>query len=79
MLAERLRLLVESLKIPHAFSKVGHYLTISLGISTTENPQEIDADTMIHAADVALYEAKSDGDNSAMCFSIDKGTLHACY
>ncbi|MEY4593454.1 MAG: hypothetical protein RIR18_2349 [Pseudomonadota bacterium] len=79
MLAERLRLLAESLKIPHAFSKAGHYLTISLGVSATEDPKDVDAETLIHAADVALYEAKSDGGNSAMCFSVDTGNLHACY
>jgi diguanylate cyclase (GGDEF)-like protein len=79
MLAERLRLQVESLMIPHAFSKTGHYLTISLGVSTTEDPQDVDSETLIHAADVALYEAKSDGYNSAMCFSVDTGNLHACY
>lgn len=79
MLAERLRLLVESLKIPHAVSKTCHHLTISLGIAATEAPQDIDVDTMIHAANVALYEAQSDGHNNTMCFAVDSGTLHACY
>lgn len=79
LLAERLRLLVESLKIPHALSKVSHHLTISLGVSTTERPKDLDTETLIHAADVALFEAKSDGFNCAMCFSVDTGNLQACY
>ena len=79
LLAERLRLLVESLKIPHAVSKVSHHLTISLGVATTEHVSDLDTETLIHAADVALFEAKSDGFNCAMCFSVDTGILQACY
>lgn len=79
LLAERLRLLVESLKIANNASKVGQYVTLSLGLATSDNLSDLDTETLIHAADVALYQAKSDGHNCAMCFSVDTGNLHACF
>ncbi len=77
--AERTRVLVESLKIQHKTSKVGNYVSISVGVSTASDLDKLDAQTLIQAADMALYHAKSDGRNRAMCFSLVSGNIRACF
>lgn len=78
MVAERLRLMVESQLIRHDNSKVAKYVTISLGLATLNNAQIEDSQTLIHAADMALYHAKADGRNRTMCFSMETGNIRAC-
>jgi diguanylate cyclase (GGDEF)-like protein len=61
--AEKLRQKVEEVKVPlgtdDSFTKV----TISLGIITTDNPDFLVPDKMIHSADEALYQSKENGRN----------------
>jgi diguanylate cyclase (GGDEF)-like protein len=59
--AERLRAAVESLPVEW---KLGHHvkLTVSIGVACT--PEEpITPEALLHAADVALYDAKHAGRN----------------
>ena len=63
MLAERIRSEVESLCIAHETSEVSDHVTISVGVSTTVPADGTSAEELIYAADMALYEAKSQSRN----------------
>jgi diguanylate cyclase (GGDEF) domain len=57
-LAEHIRKKVEELNIPHAYSAVSPYVTISLGINTVYPSNASSIDEFINRADKALYDAK---------------------
>lgn len=59
--AENIRSAIKNLQITHEASSVCPYVTISVGVSTIIPTQENDFQTLIHAADRALYQAKSQG------------------
>lgn len=61
--AEELRLVVEALAFPHAYSEVSDYVTISLGVASNEFDQQISIDKVLKQADQALYRAKELGRN----------------
>lgn len=60
--AERLRELTEEFD----FYEVGDplYATISIGVATSNEDEEVSADTMIERADSALHRAKQAGRNN---------------
>lgn len=60
--AERMRLAIETLALPHAASPATH-VTISLGYATTIPSELTAAEALLAAADAALYEAKGAGRN----------------
>ncbi len=62
-LAEKFRLSLETLAIPHLRSEVSTVVTISLGIATLIPSLEHSPETLIKQADQALYQAKSQGRN----------------
>ena len=59
--AENVRSAVKNLQITHEASAVCPYVTISVGVSTIIPNHENDFQALIHAADRALYQAKSQG------------------
>ncbi len=59
--AEEIRLVVNSLNIPHKRSDVSPHLTLSLGIACAEPTPQLSPSTLIAAADAALYKAKAAG------------------
>ncbi len=61
--AEKIRLIVEQLKIPNKASTVSPYITLSLGVSTMIPTSALLPDVLIKDADNALYEAKRLGRN----------------
>ena len=60
-MAEKARQSVARLMIPHAFSDVSDYISISAGVGATTPGKEIRAIELIGKADAALYQAKADG------------------
>jgi diguanylate cyclase (GGDEF)-like protein/PAS domain S-box-containing protein len=69
MVAESLRLYVESLQIYHLYSQSGKYVTASLGVSTIIPSIFSSPLQLIKNTDKALYEAKNYGRNQVRVFS----------
>ena len=63
LVAEKLRMAVAALKIPHIAPAEGASLTISIGLSTMTPVQGTDCRQLIMAADKGLYTAKNNGRN----------------
>ncbi len=64
VIAERVRVAISDLKIPHSSSKISQSLTMSLGIVTSFlNNEEIEPEKLIKIADHFLYQAKEQGRN----------------
>jgi len=59
---------IASLKLPHARSPIGPYVTLSCGIATAIPAPDVSLDTLIHSADSALYQAKNEGKNR-ICYA----------
>ncbi|HAX76651.1 MAG TPA: GGDEF domain-containing protein [Cyanobacteria bacterium UBA11372] len=59
--AEKMRVAVKELEIPHADSAVNRYVTISLGVGSAIPHLESSPEELIAAADQALYHAKESG------------------
>lgn len=67
--AERLRIAVENLNIPHSGSEVSPFITISLGVCSIVPTDETNTEAFITLTDNALYEAKSAGRNRVEIYS----------
>lgn len=52
---------IKGLKIPHLYSQISPYLTLSLGVASIIPSDQYSADLLISAADQALDQAKSQG------------------
>ena len=63
IIAEKMRLAVISLNIPHAYSSVEKIVTISAGAATRLPAKNISSTELINAADRALYKSKESGRN----------------
>ncbi|MBH9577935.1 diguanylate cyclase [Inhella proteolytica] len=64
--AERLRAAVQALALPHARSSVAEVLTVSIGVAAwlaSAGRPMLTPDTLLQAADAALYDAKHGGRN----------------
>lgn len=61
--AEKLRIAVSDLHIPHRGSKIADHLTISVGVATLPPGMDCAPNDLLHAADAALYDAKRNGRN----------------
>lgn len=70
VVAERMRKGLEELRIPHARSIIGNYVTLSAGTATTIPVMDSSPDMLISAADQALYKAKEKGRNSVISMAL---------
>ncbi len=75
--ALRLQRAVADLAIP-AHTDTPSCLTVSIGVTVMHPDPESDAHTLLASADVALYQAKSEGESRAVFFSVEDGTFHSC-
>jgi diguanylate cyclase (GGDEF)-like protein len=66
--AERLRQRVEALGVEHAGSPSSDVVTISLGVAAGIPGRRTSADSLVAAADSALYEAKRSGRNQVKVY-----------
>ena len=71
MVAEQLRQAIWERAIPHAASRTGGRLTISIGIATLASGEVITAQRLTIRADDALYAAKANGRNRVEHFVAD--------
>lgn len=68
-IAEQIHQAIRQRHIPHAVSSVTSRVTMSIGLNVG---LEADIDQLIHQADEALYQAKSEGKNRTCVFTVDK-------
>ena len=66
LVAERLCLNIEQLKLPHERSATSSFVTLTLGVVTILAGQETSIDSIISSADKALYLGKSNGRNKVI-------------
>lgn len=78
-IAEDLRQRIAALAIRHEASAVAPHVTISVGVAVlTPELGSNDFNALVSSADVALYQAKQEGRNRSILFSISDGSFHAC-
>jgi len=61
--AESLRQIVASLRIPHAGSSIAEHVTISVGVACRAQSDPKSTSFLLRQADQALYQAKQSGRN----------------
>ncbi len=66
-MAEKMRSRVEKLAILHEYSKVAHYVTITLGVASRVPGDNDSANDLVNDVDAALYRAKRAGRNRVAC------------
>jgi len=69
-IAEAIRANVEKMKIPNEKSLPFGIVTVSLGVTTSEETAVIDYESLIKYADMALYKAKENGRNQVQFLSV---------
>jgi diguanylate cyclase (GGDEF)-like protein/PAS domain S-box-containing protein len=70
-LAEKIRLDVEALRIPHEKSDINDYVTVSIGVVSIIPQQNMSPVDLIKSADEALYKAKEEGRNRVVSRMIE--------
>lgn len=63
MLGEQVRSAVQELQIPHAYSEIARYLTVSVGVASLAAQDEGSPEELLTRADKNLYQAKQEGRN----------------
>lgn len=66
LLAEKVRRAIETLRIPHACSPTGGFVTVSIGGAVIVPGGDADFSRLIEAADAGLYQAKRNGRNQVV-------------
>lgn len=70
MVAERIRRLVENLRLPHEYSEISPLVTISVGFACVLPSEHGEPEVLLEHADQMLYQAKREGRNR-ICGSND--------
>lgn len=68
--AESLRENIENSQIPHKYSPVSNFVTVSLGVATTIQADLLVYEELLDEADSALYKAKESGKNKYVSVEI---------
>ena len=61
--AEKVRVAIKDLKIPHAGSDASDWVTVSIGLAEFNPQSKVSAEELLIVADEALYRAKENGRN----------------
>jgi diguanylate cyclase (GGDEF)-like protein/PAS domain S-box-containing protein len=69
--AERIRVKIAALQLPHAGSQVSQYVTLSLGVASIVPGSESGAEILIATSDQALYQAKRLGRDRIQLYQPD--------
>jgi diguanylate cyclase (GGDEF)-like protein len=77
-LAENLRLRIATLAIANTASHLAKHLTVSIGATVMLPVGQADTHALLSSADVALYQAKHEGRNRAIYFSLEEGGFSRC-
>ncbi|WP_315787448.1 diguanylate cyclase domain-containing protein [Fischerella sp. JS2] len=65
--AQAIQKAIKLLKLPHIQSQISDFITVSFGVSSIIPTHNLRAETLITAADEALYEAKKQGRDRIVC------------
>lgn len=65
-IGEKVRQAVIQQQIPHEFSDIEPFVTVSIGIATTQDPALLVYEDMLDEADKALYQSKHSGKNRCL-------------
>ena len=60
-MAEKIRIKIKNLNIPHAFSKITDHITVSIGCKSMQYESETACTELLQKADQAMYQAKEQG------------------
>ena len=77
-LAEIVRQKVNALAITFLGSELAAHLTVSIGAAVMPPRDDADTHTLLSSADVALYQAKHEGRNRSIFFSVEDGNFRNC-
>ncbi|OKH31161.1 hypothetical protein NIES2101_41745 [Calothrix sp. HK-06] len=69
VLAEKVRIAIEQMQLPHPSSNVCAFVTMSMGVSSLILTEQTSVNTLLAQADTALYKAKKSGRNRVCRYS----------
>jgi len=72
-LAEKIRMAIAALALPHAYSNVAPHVTVSLGVTTCLPSGVHNPDDVLESVDQALYAAKRSGRNTTFWLPVSSG------
>lgn len=74
-IAEEIRLVVETLKIPHLKSKLQGVVTISAGVASITPDSSFSLASFVNCVDHALYQSKQNGRNQVCIYNLWRNRL----
>lgn len=69
---------VRDIGLPHEAAPAPSLVTVSIGLAAIHPTSSSDYDDLISAVDIALFQAKSEGRNRALLFSMADGQFQTC-
>jgi diguanylate cyclase (GGDEF)-like protein len=63
---------IDDLKVEHSASKIGKYLTLSIGVATWNGEANMNETQLVAQADTAVYQAKAAGRHVVRIFDSEQ-------
>ena len=76
LVAQEIRLQIQSLNIPHAQSQVSPFITVSIGVASARCHADLPAELWMAEADRQLYASKQRGRDCITTIQFDAQTCH---